>query len=88
MSIGLGIFLFVVGAILVFALDIQLDAIDIDMIGYILMGAGALIALIGFVMLMMRRNSVSSTRVTNDPATGDRVVRNETSRPTDPGEVA
>ena len=39
-SIGLGIFLFVVGAILTFALNLESDIINIDLVGYILMGAG------------------------------------------------
>jgi len=39
MSIGLGIFLFVVGAILRFALNVQLTWIDLHLVGNLLMGA-------------------------------------------------
>lgn len=81
MSIGLGIFLFVAGAILVWAVEVQLDWIDLDMVGYILMGAGFLVFVLGIVLLARRRTSstVSATHV--DPATGDRVTRNESRGP-------
>ncbi|ASD22597.1 hypothetical protein B7495_11280 [Cryobacterium sp. LW097] len=79
MSIGLGIFLFVVGAILVWALNIQVDMIDIDLVGYILMGAGALIFVLGLVLLTRRRSSISTTRSAVDPVSGERVVQRERS---------
>ena len=62
MSLGLGIFLFVVGAILVYALNISLDWIDLDLVGYIFMGAGAVIIILGIVLLTRKRTSVSTTR--------------------------
>lgn len=62
MSLGLGIFLVVVGAILVFALNISVDWIDLDFVGYIFMGAGAVIIILGIVLLTRRRTSVSTTR--------------------------
>lgn len=62
MSLGLGIFLFVVGAILVYALNISVDWIDLDLVGYIFMGAGAVIILLGIVLLTRKRTSVSTTR--------------------------
>ena len=43
MSIGLGIFLFVVGAILAFAVNVSVEWINLDLIGYLLMGAGVVI---------------------------------------------
>ncbi|MEN0024236.1 DUF6458 family protein [Microbacterium sp. LWO14-1.2] len=55
MTIGTGVVLFVIGAILVFALNIQLDWVDLDMVGYILMAAGALVFIIGLVLLVARR---------------------------------
>jgi hypothetical protein len=67
MSIGFGIFLFVVGAILVWALNISVDWIDLDLVGYIFMGAGVVIVLIGIALLMRRRSSVSTTRTGVDP---------------------
>ena len=79
MSIGLGIFLFVVGAILVWALNIQVDWIDLDLVGYILMGAGALIFVLGLVLLTRRRSSISTTRSAVDPVSGERTVQQERS---------
>lgn len=55
MTIGTGIVLFVIGAILVFALDLQVEGINLDMVGYILMGAGAVAFLIGIILLLTRR---------------------------------
>lgn len=66
MSIGTGIFLFVVGAILTFALEVKLDWIDLDLVGYILMAAGVVIFLIGIIMLVTRRSRARSTTVVED----------------------
>jgi Domain of unknown function (DUF6458) len=41
MGIGVGIFLIVVGAILTFALDATVAGINLDVVGWILMLAGA-----------------------------------------------
>lgn len=56
MSIGTGIFLFVVGAILAFAVNVQVEWANLDLIGYILMGAGAVIFLVGIILFLIRRN--------------------------------
>lgn len=82
MSIGAGIALFVIGAILVFAVNVDVEFVSLDMIGYILMGAGALIFVIGIIMMLRRRQTESVTR-TVDP-TGERVTRNSTSTSGDP----
>ncbi len=79
MSIGGGIALFVIGAILAFAVNIQVQWVDLHLIGYILMGAGALIFVIGIVLLARRRSSVSTTRSGVDPASGERITRQSTS---------
>ncbi|MGY4857396.1 DUF6458 family protein [Cryobacterium sp. AP23] len=79
MSIGLGIFLFVVGAILVWALNIQVDWISIDLVGYLLMGAGALVFILGLVLLTRRRSSISTTRTGVDPVSGERTIQQERS---------
>lgn len=60
MSIGSGIVLFVIGAILVFAVNVEVAWVDLTMVGYILMGAGALVFLIGLILFARRR----STRAT------------------------
>jgi hypothetical protein len=41
MGIGVGIFLIVVGAILTFALDAKVAGLNLDVVGWILMLAGA-----------------------------------------------
>ena len=75
MSIGAGIALFVIGAILVFAVQVDVDYVDLDMIGYILMGAGVLIFIIGLVLVLRRRSAQQITR-TVDP-TGERITSTE-----------
>ena len=68
MTIGFGIFIFVVGAIMAFALNFEVDWIDLQLVGYILMGAGFLMFAIGLAVMFSRRSSstVSSTQI--DPA--------------------
>jgi hypothetical protein len=78
MSIGAGIALFVIGAILVFAVNVDVEFLDLDMIGYILMGAGLVVFLIGIVLMLRRRSTESVTR-TSDPVAGERVTRTEQS---------
>jgi hypothetical protein len=74
MSLGLGIFLLVVGAIMVFALNVTVEWMDIELVGYILMGAGAVIVLLGIVLLTRKRSSVTTTRSAVDPASGEQVT--------------
>ena len=59
MSIGTGVVLFVIGAILSFALNIELSWVDLRLVGYILMVAGAITFIIGLVLMMRRRRSVA-----------------------------
>ncbi len=80
MSLGTGIALFVIGAILVFATDIQLDWINLDVVGYILMIAGIVGVVLGVVLMMRRRQTVSTTRSAVDPASGERVTSRSTER--------
>ncbi|GAA1061069.1 MULTISPECIES: DUF6458 family protein [Agromyces] len=83
MSLGLGIVLFAIGAVLAFALNLAVDWINLQMVGYILMAAGAVVIILGIILMARRRSSVSTSRTAVDPATGERVTRNETSRPDD-----
>ncbi len=55
MTIGTGIALVVIGAILVFAINVQIDWIDLDVVGYILMAAGFVGFIIGLILLIARR---------------------------------
>ncbi|KQV24497.1 MULTISPECIES: DUF6458 family protein [unclassified Microcella] len=76
MSIGFGIFMFALGAILAFAVNVSLDWIELSTIGYILMVAGVVTVIIG-VVLMSRRRTTSTSHTTVDPVTGDRVTRRD-----------
>lgn len=82
MSIGTGIVLFVIGAILSFAVNVQVGWIDLHLVGYILMGAGVVVFVIGIVFLMRKRSSVATTR-TVDSAGREQVTqqRSESSDP-------
>lgn len=80
MSIGAGIFLVAIGAVLTFALDGSLGGgvIDIDLVGYILMGSGALVLLLGLIFTMKKRKTVSTSSTSLDPNTNQRVSKQET----------
>jgi len=84
MSLGLGIVLVVIGAILTYALNITVEWIDLQLVGYILMAAGAVIIVIGIILLARRRRTIATSHTSVDPATGDRMTRAENSAPEDP----
>ena len=73
MSIGLGIFLIVVGAVFAFALNVQVDWIDLQLVGYICLIAGVLVTILGIVLLVRRRQSITTSRTAVDPVAGQRV---------------
>ncbi|WP_210480742.1 DUF6458 family protein [Naasia sp. SYSU D00948] len=75
MSLGAGIFLLAVGAILAFAVNVEVPGIDLTVVGYILMVAGAVGIILGIVLLSRKRRSVSESRSIVDPATGESVRR-------------
>ena len=84
MSIGTGIVLFVIGAILVFALNLDLGWIDLDVVGYLLMGAGFVVFVIGLIFMMRKRQSVTTVSSGVD-ANGAAVTQRRTSvTPEDP----
>lgn len=72
MGIGASIFLLALGAILAFAVNYSFSGIDINVIGYILMAAGALGLLL--TTLLLNRNNNNGPRSTG-VATEERVVR-------------
>lgn len=77
MSIGAGIALLVLGAILAFGVDDQLPVIDLFAIGIIIMMGGAVYLVLGQTMRMGRERRLSTTEVTERQATerGDLVIR-------------
>lgn len=86
MGIGTGIFLLVVGAILAFAVRDSWDALDLTVIGYICMGAGALGIVLALILQNQRRSTShtvvqerydNTPPVTREPGPGETVVREE-----------
>jgi uncharacterized membrane protein len=86
MSIGTGIALIVIGAILAFAINVDLGgAINLDLIGYLLMAAGFVVFVIGMVLMMRKRSTSTTVRQGVDPASGQSVSHRETrSTPDEP----
>lgn len=78
MGIGSGIFLFVVGAILAFAINVQVSWVNLHLVGYLLMGAGVVVFLISLVLVLRRRSSTVTTRSAVDPDNNELVVEHET----------
>ncbi|OZD43248.1 hypothetical protein CH252_25860 [Rhodococcus sp. 06-1477-1B] len=85
MGIGSGIALFVIGAILAFAVNLDLGGVaNLQTIGYILMAAGVVVFLISLVFMFRRRSVESTTRSSVDPASGQRVTTRRTRDNGDP----
>lgn len=82
MSLGAGIGVFVIGAILAFAVNVEVEWVDLSLIGYILMIAGAIGIILGIVLLARRGRSETVSRTVVDPATGERVSSVTTDRDT------
>ena len=66
MAIGSGIFLIAVGAILAFALNESVDAVNLYLVGWILMGVGVLGIIISLVVngQNRKRTTVTESRTT------------------------
>ncbi|MBG6184324.1 hypothetical protein IWX75_002868 [Arthrobacter sp. CAN_A6] len=80
MRIGFSAFLIAVGAILTFAINLDtVSVVNLDMVGWILMGVG-LIGLIASVAMAAprRQHRITESRSVVDPNTGEAVTRNET----------
>lgn len=76
MGIGSGIALFVIGIILAFAVNVDTGGfVNLDLIGYILMGAGVVVFLISLILTLRGRKTESLAATSVDPATGQRVTR-------------
>ena len=63
MGIGVSVFLIAVGAILKFALNLRVGEVDIDVVGWILMGAGAIGLVVALIIGGRHRREV----VTREP---------------------
>ena len=62
MSLGLGVFLLVVGGIFAFGVRDQWSALDVTVIGYVLMAGGALAIILYFVVMNQRRTATRRDR--------------------------
>ncbi|WP_431278888.1 DUF6458 family protein [Leifsonia poae] len=78
MGIGSGIFIFVVGLILAFALNVEVTWIDLKLVGYILMGAGLVVFVLSLIFTLRRRSSTVTRRRGIDPATGEQFDQRST----------
>ena len=63
MGIGLGIFLIAVGAILTFAVNVDIPYVTDDVLGFILMGLGLLAIILALVMHQQRTQTSHTSRV-------------------------
>jgi membrane protein implicated in regulation of membrane protease activity len=66
MGIGLGVLLIVAGAVLAFAVSASVSGVDLQLIGWILMGAGVLVIVLSLVIFMPRTRRARSTAVSTD----------------------
>jgi hypothetical protein len=76
MGIGTGIVLFVIGAIVTFAINVDVSWADLDLVGYILMGAGLVVFVISLVLVLRKRSTIETVRHVDN--TGERVTEHET----------
>ncbi len=70
MGIGVGIFLLALGAILAFAIEWDVSGVSIDVMGWILMIAGALAILLELLIFAPRRRAartVTERRYEDEP---------------------
>ncbi len=61
MGIGSGIALFVIGAILFFAVHVRVAFVDLSTVGLILMVAGVVLFVVALLLTLRGRRTVSST---------------------------
>jgi uncharacterized membrane protein HdeD (DUF308 family) len=57
MALGTGIFLIVVGAILAFAVRDSIDAVDLTMVGYIMLAAGVVAIIVSLIANAQNRKT-------------------------------
>jgi hypothetical protein len=67
MGIGASVFMLAVGAIIAFALDVKVGWLDLDVVGWVLMAAGAFGLILTLTMFNRRRTVVRSAATTTDP---------------------
>jgi hypothetical protein len=78
MRLGTGIFLLALGAILTFAVNAQVSGLDLRVVGWILMAAGALGVLVELAVWAPRRRRVVQTTDARGVAADGAPVRRTT----------
>lgn len=76
MAIGSAVILFVLGAILAFGVEAEVQGLNLEVIGQILMIAGAIGGVLGLIMWGSSRNRTSTQEV-HRTADGGEVVHTE-----------
>ena len=82
MTMGTGVVLFVIGAILAFAVKVETSVISLSTAGMILMVAGAVVFVIGLVLTLRGRRTITTSRVADPsgaPLESQRVTRSSDS---------
>ena len=79
MSIGTGVVLFVIGAILAFAVHVSVGFVSLTTVGYILMVAGLVVFVIGLALTLRGRRVVSESRTGVDGVSRRRVTERDDS---------
>jgi len=82
MTMGTGVVLFVIGAILAFAVNVETSVISLSTAGYILMAAGLVVFVVGLALALRGRRTVTTSRVAADAGSPE-VVDRRTSRTSD-----
>jgi hypothetical protein len=65
MTLGTGLFLFAVGAILAFAVRDSIEGVDLEMVGYILMLVGIVGTIAGAILMRRERTVAADPRYRN-----------------------
>ena len=74
MSVGFGVLLFVIGAILRFALNVEVAWVNLALVGNILMGAGVVVFVLGLIFAFRKRQSRTTRRTVVGQPDGDRQI--------------
>jgi hypothetical protein len=80
MGIGASVFMIALGAIITFAFNVRVGWLDLDVVGWVLMAAGAF-GLVFTLMALNRRRSTVVTRQAPDGRVYDQVERTDIDRP-------
>jgi Domain of unknown function (DUF6458) len=75
MGIGASVFLLAVGAIITFAFNLRVGWLDLDVVGWVLMAAGAVGLLVTLIVVSQRRRTVITNETVAPPPVAPPVTR-------------